>query len=106
GSGIDVDGKNARALALQVEGEVPPAALQQLVGEPVGDERVEAFEVEQRLDIAAAGGIAIEHGGQVSAKGAPQLGLFAQHLRKGLADQAGIDIGMIEPLRQTMANRL
>ena len=30
--------------------------------------------------------------------------MVLQHLREGLADQAGIDIGMVEPLRQAMAD--
>ena len=106
GRRIDVDGEDARALALQVEREVAPALLQQLVGEAVRDERVEAFEVEQRLDIAAAGGIAIVDGGKVGAERAAELGLVAQHLREGLADQPGIDVGMVEPLRQAMADGL
>ena len=84
GGGIDVDGKDARALALQVEREVAPALLQQLVGEAVRDEGVEALEVEQRLDVAAAGGIAIVDGGEIGAEGPAELGAIGEHLREGL----------------------
>jgi hypothetical protein len=74
GRRVDVDGKDARALALQVEREVAAALLQQLVGKAVRDERMEALEVEQGLDVAAAGGIAVVDGGEVGAKGAAELG--------------------------------
>ena len=103
-AGIDVDAKDARALALQVEREVAPALLQQLVREAMRDERVEALEVEQRLDVAAAGRIAIVDGGEIGPERAAELRLVVQHLREGLADQAGIDVGMVQPLRQAMAD--
>ena len=104
GGRIDVHGEDARALALQVEREVAPALLQQLVGEAMRDERVEALEVEQRLDVARAGGIAVVDGGQVGAERAAELGVIRQHLREGFGDQAGVHIGMVEPLRQAVAH--
>src|SRR5262245_14716602 len=70
------------------------------------DERVEALEVEQGFDVAAAGGIAIEHGGKIGAEGATELRLLAQDLCKSLADQTGVDVGMIEALGQAVADRL
>src|SRR5262245_15078617 len=104
GGRVDVDGKNTRALALKVEGEVAPSPLEQLVGKSMRDEGVETLEVEQRLDVALAGRIAIEHGGKIGAKGAAELGLLAQDLGEGLHDEAGVDVGMIEPLRQAVAD--
>src|SRR2546423_13371207 len=71
---IDVDGKNARALALQVECEVAPPALPQLMGEAMRHQSVESLEVEERLDVAAAGGIAVVDGREIGAGGATELG--------------------------------
>ena len=68
------------------------------------DERMEALEVEQRLDVAAAGGIAVVDGGEIGAEGAAELGAIGEHLREGLGDQPGIDVGVIEPLRQAVAH--
>ena len=68
------------------------------------DEGVEALEVEQRLDVAAAGGIAVVDGGEIGAEGAAELGVVGQHLREGLGDQPGVDVGVIEPLRQAVAH--
>ena len=76
------------ALALQVEGEVAPPLLQELVREAMRDEGVEALEVEQRLDVARARRIAVAHGGEVGAEGAAQLGPGGKHLREGLRRSA------------------
>jgi hypothetical protein len=100
------DGEDARALALQVEGEVALPLLQQLMGEAMRHQGVEALEIEQRLDIAAARRIAVVDGGEVGAERAAQLGMVGEHLGKRLGDQACVDIGMIEPLRQAMAHRV
>ena len=70
------------------------------------DERVEALEVEERLDIAAAGGIAIVDGRQIRAERAPQLRAVLQHLRERLADQASVHIGMVQALREAVADRV
>ena len=67
-AGIDVHPKDARTLALQVEREIAAALLQQLVRKAIRDERVKAFEVEQRLDISAAGRIAIVDGREIGSK--------------------------------------
>ena len=103
-AGIDVHGEDARALALQVEREVAPPLLQQLVGEAMGDEGVEALEVEQRLDVARARRIAVAHGGEVGAERAAELRAGGEHLPEGLRDQAGVDVGMVEALRQAVAH--
>ena len=68
------------------------------------DERVETFEVEQRLDVSAAGRIAIVDGRQIRAERAAKLRPVLKDLRKGLADQARIDVGMVQPLREAMAD--
>jgi hypothetical protein len=73
---------------------------------PVGDQRVEAFEVEERLDIAMAGGIAIEDGRQIGPEDLSDLGLLRQHIMERLADQGRIHVRMIEALRQAMADRI
>ena len=97
--------EDARALALQVEREVAPALLQQLVREAVRDERVEALEVEQRLDVAAAGRIAVVDGGEIGAERAAELGLVVRApARRSAPIRPGIDVGMVQPLRQAVAD--
>src|SRR5262245_54252826 len=104
GRRIDVDGEAARALALQVEREVTPALLPKLMREAVRDQRVEALEVEQGLDVAAAGRVAVVDGGEIRTKRPTELPTVGQYLAESLGDQAGVHIGMVEPLRQAMAD--
>jgi hypothetical protein len=106
GRRIDVDGKDARALALQVQREIAPPVLEQLVREAIGHQGMKALEVEQRLDIAAAGRIAVVDGGEIGAERRAQLRMVGQYLIEGLADQPGIDVRVVEALRQAMTDRV
>ena len=70
------------------------------------DEGVEAFEVEQRLEVAAAGGVAVEHGGEVGAEDRAELLVAGEHRLERLIDEDGIDVGMVEPLGEAVADRV
>jgi hypothetical protein len=74
------------------------------VREPVRDQGVETFEIEKRLDIALARRVAVAHRGQIGAERAAQLGVGVEDLAEGLGDQPGIDIGVVEALRQAVAH--
>jgi hypothetical protein len=74
------------------------------MGEAMRHQGVEALEVEERLDVAAAGGIAVVDGREIGAEGATELGAVGEHLHEGLADEARVHVGVIEPLRQAMAH--
>src|ERR1700691_2891729 len=47
--GVDVDPEHSRREALQAQGEIAPARLQEPMRQSVGLQRLEAFEIEQRL---------------------------------------------------------
>ena len=66
---------------------------------------VEALEVEHRLDEARGRGIAVEDGDDVGAEGLAEIGLVAQRLVIGLADQLGRQRRMVEPLGDAMHHR-
>lgn len=57
--------------------------------QPVALERVEALEIEHRLQHAVAGRIAVEHGRHVGAHADGDLGIIGQRLVIGLLDQIG-----------------
>src|SRR4029077_19870623 len=46
--GVDVAPEHSRREALQAQGEIAPARLQEPMGEPIGLQRLEAFEKDQR----------------------------------------------------------
>ena len=104
GSRVDVDAEGARGLALQEQREIAPPVVPQRVGEAVRRQRVEPFEVEQRVDVAVAGRIAVEHGGEIGAEDAAQVGTLFEHRLERLIDQDGFDLGMIEALSQPVAD--
>ena len=62
---MDVHAKNPRRLALQIEREIAPAGLIEVMREPMGHERVEPLEVKQRLHVALARRVAIAHREQI-----------------------------------------
>ena len=66
---VDVGLEDLRRPALQVEREIVPALPPQPVGQAVRLDGVEALEVEDRLDIAVAGGVAVVDGRDVGAHG-------------------------------------
>ena len=72
----------------------------------MGLQRVKTLEVEQGIDEARGRGIAVVDGDEVGAEGVADVGLFAQRLVIGLADQVAGERGMIEPLGQAMHHRV
>ncbi len=65
-------------------------------------DRVEPLEVEQRLDIAIAGGIAIKYGLKINPQRRSQLRLIGIGLEEGLPDEVGAHGRMIEALGKAM----
>jgi len=68
-------------------------------------QRVEALEVEQRLDQPLAGGIAVEHGENVGAEGVGDRRVGLQHARIGVGDGVGAEVGMVESRGDAMDDR-
>jgi hypothetical protein len=76
------------------------------VRQPVRLDSVEALEVEQRLDIALAGRIPVEHRLDIGAQRFAPRRIVAEQPLIGLADQNGRHVGMVEPLRNAVDHRL
>ena len=62
GSGMDVGLEHVGGPALQVKGEVALAIAPQPMGQSMGLHRVEALEIEERLDEALGGRVALQEG--------------------------------------------
>ncbi len=71
----------------------------------MGLDRVEALEVEHRLEEAVGGGVAIDRRDDVGAESVADRGLVFERVGIGLADQLGRDIGIIEPLGDAVDDR-
>ena len=84
---------------------VPPLAIEP-VRQAMRLNGVEALEIEQRLDHARAGRVAVIDGGDVDAEDVSQLRLGGEHLGEGLADQIAGDVMMVEPVGDAMGDRL
>ena len=65
---------------------------------------MEPLEIEQRLDVAAASWIAIVDSCKISPKCPAEFRPVVKDLSEGLTDQAGIDVGMVQPLREPVAD--
>ncbi len=59
-------------------------------------ERLEAFEIEQRLDHAPAGRVAVGDRHDVGAEGLADGRVARDRLAEGLADQGGRDVAVVE----------
>ena len=105
-AGVDVDGGKHREAALQVIGEVLAAHVPQAVRHAVSLDRLVALEIEQGIDIAVAGGVAVEGGDDVGARRVADLGLGLDRVIEGVDDQVGADVGIAEALREAMGQRL
>src|SRR5437764_6082960 len=72
----------------------------------MGLQRVKTLEVEQRVDEARGGGIAVVDRDQIGAESIADVGLLAQCLVIGLADQIARQCRMVETIRQAMDHRV
>ena len=103
---MNVDGGDHRRPALQVIGEVLAAQVPQPVRHAVRLDRLIAFEIEQRVDVAVAGRVAVEGGDDVGPRRMADFGLGFDGVVEGMDDQVRPDVGIAQPLRQTMGQRL
>ncbi len=89
--GVDVDLEEFGDPALQIEGHGLAALGPQPVADPVRLQRQEALEEQERLDVALAGRIALEHGLQVGLGGGDDGGIgligFLGHLAQAHGPQ-------------------
>jgi hypothetical protein len=74
------------------------------MADAIGLERVEALVIQQRLNHAPAGRIALGHGHEVGAEGLSERGLGRQHLVKGLVQEPAVERRMLQPAREPMAD--
>ena len=72
----------------------------------MGLDGVEALEVEQRIDEARGGRIAVVDGDHVGAERVAEIRLVAQRILIGLADHLARKLRMIEPLGDAMHDRI
>ena len=70
------------------------------------DERMEALEVEHRLDEAVGRRIAVDGRHDIGAEGIADRGLVLQRIGIGLPDHLARDVMMVEPLGGAMHHRL
>ena len=75
------------------------------MGKAVRLDRVEALEVEHRLEEAGAGRIAVRDRDEVGAEGVADGGIVREHLAEDLADQVGRARRMVEARRDAMDDR-
>ena len=78
----------------------------QPVRQAMGLDGVKALEIEQGIDEARGGGIAVEHRHQVGAERVAEVGLVAQRFVIGLADQIARQRLMIEPFGDAVDHRV
>ena len=87
GIGMDIALEDCRGAALQAKGEVPAAFTSQPMRKAMGLDGMKAFEVEQRIDEPRRRGVAVEHRHQIGAERVADIGIVAERLIEGLADQ-------------------
>ncbi len=104
-AGIDVDAEHGRREALQAQREVAPPAPQEPVRQPIGLQRLEAFEVEQGLHHPEAGGIAVGDRHDVGVESLADRRIAENRLGEGLADERGGHVGVVEPRRDPVGDR-
>ena len=75
------------------------------MGQTIGLQRLEAFEIEQRLHHSQARGIAIRDRHDVGVERFADRGVARDRLLEGLADQRGGKIAMVEPRGDAMRHR-
>ena len=69
-------------------------------------DRVEALEIEQRIDVAVRGRIAVDGRHDIGAERIAERRVVLQRVGIGLADQFARHVRMVEPLGDAMHHRL
>lgn len=89
-SRVDIGGKHFRGDALEVEGEPTAPLIPEAVADTVGAEGHESFVKKERLKRGEAGCIPLEHGEQIPAAGAGDVGVVFENFGdEGLDRLAG-----------------
>ena len=102
---IDIGLEHRRRLALQIIGEVLATPAPQPMGETMGLDRVEALEVEHRLEKPIGGGVAVQRRDDICTKGIADRRLVFERVGVGLADQFGRDLRTIKTLGNAVNDR-
>src|SRR6266478_3851040 len=106
GCGINVGLEYRRRAALQIIGKILAALLMQPMRQTMGLQRMKTLEVEQRVDEARGRGIAVVDRHQIGPESIPDVGILAQRLVIGLANQIARQRRMIEALGEAMHYRV
>ena len=102
---MDVALEHLRDPALEVEGEVAPAAVPDMVGEAVGLQRVEALEVQDRLQCPERRRIPVDHRADIGAERLPDPRIRRDRLVEGVGDEFGRQRRVPEPGRDPVGDR-
>src|SRR3974390_1815938 len=102
GSRIDVALEDRRGAALQIKREVLTAFAEQPMRQPVGLNRVEAFVVENRLDVAAGFRIAVAGSDDVSTEDLAERRLLFERVIVSLPDEIAGNVGIAKSLGDAM----
>src|SRR3974390_549995 len=102
GGRIDVALEDRRGAALQIKREVLTALAEQPMRQPVGLNRVEAFVVEHRLDVAAGCRIAVDSSDDVSAEDLAKPRILFERVIVSLPDEITGNVGIAESLGDAM----
>ena len=105
GCGMDIGLEHLRGPALEIEREVAPALAPVPVGEPVGLDRVEALEVEQRLQRPGRRGVAVHHREDVGAHALADGGVVLKRLVEAVSDEFRRQGGVTQPGRDPVGDR-
>ena len=73
--------------------------------QPIGLERLEALEIEQRLDHPQARRVAVGDRHDVGAEGLSDRRIARDRLAEGLANEGGGDVRIVEPRRDPVGDR-
>ena len=84
---MDVALEHLRDPALEVESEVAPAAVPDMMGEAVSLERVEPLEVEDRFQRPECRRIPVDHRADIGAEGLPDVRVHRDRLMEGVGDE-------------------
>ena len=103
---IDVDAEYRRRAALQIEREILAPLIPEKMREAMRLQRMKAFVIEHRLDIARGRGIALGDRHDIGADRVADRGFGLECLVEGMADQLAGDIGVVEPRGDAVRDRL